>query len=269
MAAKYAGVRARLKPLAARTDISPISPHIDEQESPAVRALSISDLLCEIVSNWDQTHEDVFRTLVALGRSCRAVARIWRAQLHYIPTKFSPKLTNNILLRFPNLTAVDLWLNTTVTDEGLWQAAPALVHLELKGNRTITNKCLARCTALTSLDLSQTLLITGEALASLTDLRTLNLSLNTQVGGESILPLCNLTSLNLSRNKLVSGEVLERLPSLRHLNLSYGSAVTDYAFRRLTQVERMDLNGNSDISDSAVVALIHTLRDFTGRGWLT
>ena len=99
-------------------------------------------------------------------------------------------INNNLLIKFKNLTSLNLYNNNKITDEPVKQLIN-LTSLNLSNNRIITDESVKELTNLTSLNLSNNYNITDESVKNLTNLTNLN-----------------LTNLNLTNNDNITDELI-------------------------------------------------------------
>ena len=85
-----------------------------------------------------------FNDARALGHVSTWFATHWTDDVHALPGHLTNRRRDETLRRFPNLTTLDLWSNTTITDAGLAHC-PRLATLHLRGNKTITDAGLNHC----------------------------------------------------------------------------------------------------------------------------
>jgi len=268
---RYIGVKSKLKKVGAVAQGGANEKEGGEsQERPGELVLAVPDLVSEIFSHFDTSDPIDFRSAKNLGSINRALDARWRLLIRAIPQRCAAKMLDRHLLQFVEVEHLDLWMNTTVTDDSL-KTLQKVTDLNLKGNLNVTDQGIAHMTKLRALNLSGVKHVGDETVKKFTSLTSLDLSLNDSITSEALECLTAITRLNLARNRKINGRSLApvHLPELRSLNLTYNNHITDSEFRKLTQVKTVDLSGNTTISDSAVVSLMHTLDDFKGRRWLT
>lgn len=194
---------------------------------------------------------------------------------YHIKVKPKHKVTREQFSKFPYLISLDLsplgniygTIVATdaivVTNESL-SGLTNLTHINLCGNKTITDIGLQGLTNLTDLNLSFNEIITDNSIVLLTKLIKLDLDFNNKITDSGLNKLTNIVYLRLRSNYLITGGTLHNLKKLNHLDLEGNNLIRDNDLQKLTNLKRLDLRFNKDITNNGIEGLTNlTTLDFT------
>lgn len=175
------------------------------------------------------------------------------------------ELTDEILLRMPNLTELDLDYNEDVTGS-CFSVLTRLKTLKMIQASKIRSSSLKILTNLTSLELDPVCKhITNKSIENMKSLEKVALfeydsSRSTGRGkriDKYLFKLPSLTSLTLHDNTMIQDKDIQKLTNLKILTIEESSLLSDEGLRVLTQLESLEIRDNKKITGSCFRELQH------------
>ena len=149
-----------------------------------------------------------------------------------------PYITQQICDHITNLTALQLFNTTSVTDI---KKLTKLVSLNLSCNTTITEKNIENLTNMTHLGLWNNIIITGAIFKKMTNITSLNLDCNELITDNDIENITELTALSLMSNNKITNKGLNKLTKLVHLELRNNYVITEECIRDKTNLTHLSI----------------------------
>ena len=175
--------------------------------------------------------------------------------VYSIPEKY---VIDKKILKFVNLTSLNLTCNKVITDEVVMKLSN-LTSLDLTNNKLITDVGIQRLYKLTSLNLIWNNSITDFGLRFL-NLTSLNLAGNELITDIGVQSMCSsLTSLDLTSNDSITDNGVAGLSNLTNLNLLNNYSITDKGIQGMCVIilhlHRYELISNEGIQNLNLTSL--------------
>lgn len=169
--------------------------------------------------------------------------------------KLDTLITDSGLKLVTNLTALDIYCESSISDEGL-QCLPYLTTLSIPcgvtmGSPHISNIGLRTLTNLTHLYMSCNTFITNEALQYLPNLLALDVGGSCNITDDGLKFVPRLEWLNASNNPKITDVGLQWVPNLKTLGAAGESSITDNGLQFVTKLTKLGADENLNISAKA------------------
>ena len=241
----------------------------EEKENTGIILNIQEDLLPTDILPPEIQRNIIYWTLKIRGTSLHSILlvndswNVWAKELKQTCNNRECSMLNHtIIQQFPNITALDLCKNNTITDEAL-KALTKLESLSLRKNELITNEGIKNLNKLRLLSLGGFMkfcpIITDEAVINFTNLTGLDLTMNKVVTDRAIMKLTNLRRLNLGANAMISDKGIEHALNIETLTLEFNHSITNDGIKYLSNITSLNLGYNKNITNDG----IHHLKNLT------